>query len=185
MAPSQLLSLLVIAPTGLAILIALNTKMSFVSAWLVLEGLFVGLYYLVISSRFLSTSKRSEILKAAGVERYQHLTSEDGIGLNERDKTITLINRKNFKTYPFDDVRKWETISAKSGKMVGVGSMTALIGAAEANSLAKHQARKSSGLFVTVRDIDDPVWHINIIDEREQARWMEILNQFINEGRAS
>ena len=185
MAPSQLFSLLVMAPTGLAILVAASTKLSFVTAWIILECLFVGLFYAVNSSRFLSTNKRYEILKAAGVGKYQHLTSEDGIGLNESDKTITLINKKNFKTYRFDDVRKWETISAKSGKMVGVGSMTALIGAAEANSIAKHQARKSSGLFVTVKDLDEPVWHINITDEREQARWMEILTQFLIEGRSA
>lgn len=47
--------------------------------------------------------------------------------------------------------------------------------------LAKAKADAASGFFVTVKDIDDPRWHLQMIKERDQARWMEIFRQEINE----
>jgi hypothetical protein len=45
----------------------------------------------------------------------------------------------------------------------------------------KRDAAANTGFFVTVRDVDNPKWRIEMRDEATQARWMEILRQEINE----
>lgn len=43
---------------------------------------------------------------------------------------------------------------------------------------------RASGLFVYVKDVDHPVWRVEIFKTAEQARWMEILTQCKDEGLA-
>jgi hypothetical protein len=39
-------------------------------------------------------------------------------------------------------------------------------------------------LFVTVRDIDNPVWRISMFEADDRARWSEILRQHVDERAA-
>ena len=54
--------------------------------------------------------------------------------------------------------------------------------AIEANARAAKQASANTGLFVLVKDVENPRWRIAMKDEGTQARWMEILRQEVNEA---
>jgi hypothetical protein len=41
--------------------------------------------------------------------------------------------------------------------------------------------KRASGLFVRTRDIENPMWRIEMLGRQNQAKWMEILQQSINE----
>ena len=96
---------------------------------------------------------------------------------------VTLLLAGSWKTYSFADVRKWRTTLVRPGQagFVGgnLGSAVAAMGA-EANM--RRDAKAETGLFVEVRDIERASWRVAMKDERTQARWMEILQQEINEG---
>lgn len=55
--------------------------------------------------------------------------------------------------------------------------MHAGIAAAGHNARNARRNRKESGLFISVRDIDRPEWRIDMPNEKNQKRWMEILRQ--------
>ena len=52
------------------------------------------------------------------------------------------------------------------------------------NARMLKDSEDESGLFISVKDIDYPVWHIRIYDEYQQNRWHEILSQ-LYEGTLS
>jgi len=57
---------------------------------------------------------------------------------------------------------------------VGLAAGTAALGA---NVRAERAAAANTGLFVTVKDVENPKWRIEMRDDGIQARWMEILTQ--------
>lgn len=92
-------------------------------------------------------------------------------------KSLVLKNGSISKEYSFKDVREWETNVQTGGEIYGGGIAT--LGP---NIRAAHANKKATGLFITVRDIDNPVWRINMPDKSDQQRWMEILRQLVNES---
>jgi hypothetical protein len=42
-------------------------------------------------------------------------------------------------------------------------------------------AAANTGFFVAVRDVDNPIWRVEMTDAGREARWMEILRQEINQ----
>jgi hypothetical protein len=119
----------------------------------------------------------SEVGIAAG--DYEHGEDDTGIALK-------LLHAGQWRTYPFSDVRGWTTSLVRPGQvgMVG-GNLASSVAAMGAEARAKHDAAADTGLFVEVRDVDRPKWRIAMADGREQARWMEILRQEINERHGS
>lgn len=99
-----------------------------------------------------------------------------GIGIYPDKRTLLLMQDKKQKEYSFADIRRWEINLQTGGNVVGQG-----VAVAAANFHAARENTKASGLFVEVRDIDHPVWRINMLKKSDQQRWMEILRQFINE----
>jgi Domain of unknown function (DUF4755) len=124
----------------------------------------------------------AQMLAAAGVSGgsgSDHAEDGTGIAINRAAKTLTLLVAGFHKTYPFDAIREWETRKERAGQVVAVG--VAGIAAAGANARAARDASANTGLFVTVKDVDNPKWRIAMKDEAIQARWMEILRQELNE----
>lgn len=122
-------------------------------------------------------------LQAAGVEKgagFDHTEGSSGIAINKEDKTLTLHLDGRWKTYPYADVRNWECVKERAGEMVGVG-LHAGVAAAGVNYRAHRAAAANTGFFVTVRDVENPIWRIEMSSSGTQARWMEILRQDINE----
>lgn len=88
------------------------------------------------------------------------------------------IGRGVMKTYRFQDVREWSINDVKAGRVFAVGF--AALSAMGENARANAAAAADSGLFVTVRDIERPEWHIQM-NRTQQKKWFEILRQSINE----
>lgn len=152
-------------------------------AFVFLIFLGIGIFALLKAQSLGNRSKkREEILKEVGVAEgkgYEHFEGDSGIVVNSETGTLTLLAAGFHKTYPFADVRDWESRHEQAGRSIGVGIQAGLAAAAS-NMEARNRAAKNSGLFVSVRDIDHPQWRVDMADQKMQARWMEILRQQIN-----
>lgn len=103
-------------------------------------------------------------------------SSGSGLCLKPKEKKIVLAYAGHCKTYSFEQIRGWKTAKQDAGGVVGGG----LQGAALNLSMAG-KAMDRSGLFIEVRDVDHPVWRMEM-NEKHQARWFEVLQQVVNEG---
>ena len=154
-------------------------------------GIVVLMFYGFIF--FLKFSKNSSAV-ASGKEwtsrypsaKYSFAHGEYGIAVEEEN--IHLMDDGRVKSYPFADVRSWKTNLQTGGTttFVGGGALNA-ISVGSANNKQLKDNDKASGLFVSVRDVDKPIWRIKFSDkqdeeEKQQARWMEILNQVVNKA---
>ena len=80
------------------------------------------------------------------------------------------------KSYDFNAVREWRTSIQTQGVVYGGGLQGAMANAAEAS-----RAAQNTGLFLLVKDIEDPEWHIKIRNKKVLSKWYEILHQELNE----
>ena len=117
---------------------------------------------------------------------YKHLFQGSAIGVNSTSKMLHLMNGGLKKSYRFEDVRHWRTNIESGGEIFGTGG--GIMGGAQimgANRRNAQHNREKSGLFLTVKDIEHPIWQINFAQDKsmqiELARWMEILTQNIAE----
>ena len=131
-----------------------------------------------------SNAAHAAMLASAGVAPgtgCDHVLTDSGIAINRQAKTLSLRLGEKWKTYPFTDIRDWRVSKHTAGQVVA-GNVTGAMAALGPNIRASRDADAATGLFVTVRDIDNPQWRIAMYDVATQARWMEILQQAINEG---
>jgi Domain of unknown function (DUF4755) len=130
---------------------------------------------------------RSNVLANAGLavdSQWIHMENDSGIAINSAARTLTLAAGGNIKTYALSDIREWSSNLATAGQMnVGGAGFAGALSAGAANIAAGARADAATGFFVTVRDIQHPAWRIQMTRAPDQARWMEILEQAINEGR--
>jgi uncharacterized membrane protein YfcA len=122
--------------------------------------------------------------------KYKHIYLTSGIGIDVENKTVHLISNSVEKKYSFSDIRNWRTNVASGGGIVGGMATTGgMAGTAQnmqilaANKRAQKENISESGLFIEVKDIENPLWQIMFEHDKklnvELARWMEILNQCI------
>lgn len=111
---------------------------------------------------FYRASKREAIhaamLAAAGVPPsagFDYAEKGTGIAINTQARTLTLLDNGFWKTYGLADVREWKC--------------------------QKRQDPAENGLFLFVKDLKRPNWRIDMKEVRTQARWMELLQQQIND----
>ena len=109
--------------------------------------------------------------------KYSFSNSGTGIAISPERKIVKLKLKNNVKEYPFSDVRKWETNISSGGHIMGGG--TQVLGH---NIRTNRKNKVESGLFIKVKDIDNPEWRIAMMNKKEQNRWMEILQQTMNES---
>lgn len=129
-------------------------------------------------------SAHAAMLASAGVAPgagFEHALEDTAIAINTQARTLSLRIGVKWKTYPFTDIRDWRVSKHTAGQVVA-GNVTGAMAALGSNIRASRDADAATGLFVTVRDIDNPQWRIAMYDVATQARWMEILQQSINEG---
>lgn len=124
------------------------------------------------------------MLASAGVAPgagFDHSEGGSAVAVNRQAKTLSLRIGEKWKAYPFADVRGWEANKERAGQVVA-SNLTGAMASLGPNLRASRDAAAATGLFVTVRDIENPKWRIAMGDSSTQARWMEILRQSINEG---
>ena len=126
--------------------------------------------------------ERDAIAATQGVSR-QHFYKGTGIALDPQKRELHLISARVYRCYPLDQVRTWQRRLQSGGGVYGGGWAGV---AANVDNLARNAA--NSGLFVEVRDVDHPSWRIAFPPrtiERDLARWMEVLQQAVNEAPVS
>jgi len=114
--------------------------------------------------------------------RFHHFEAMTGVTLNESKSEIILTNRKGMvKSYPYSFIRAWEIKEETPGQVIS-GALVGSISAGAANARSGAQARRNTGLFIQVKDIDYPEWRVSMFGRNDRKRWFENLNQSINEG---
>lgn len=129
---------------------------------------------------------KSEASSQSGIpvdSRFFHWEGDTGLALNESRQTITVAVGPNVKTYKFNEIRDWSVRSETAGQVVPIGGGVAGGIAAGAASIgAGIRADANTGLFLSVKDIENPTWRISMMDKKTREVWFEILTQAINEG---
>lgn len=131
-----------------------------------------------------ANTAHAAMLASAGVAPgagFDHSEGGSAVAVNRQAKTLSLRIGEKWKAYPFADVRGWEANKERAGQVVA-SNLTGAMASLGPNLRASRDAAAATGLFVTVRDIENPKWRIAMGDSSTQARWMEILRQSINEG---
>ncbi len=114
--------------------------------------------------------------------KFKHFYKNTGIAVDTENKEVHLKDRSNYKIYKFDQIRSWETNVQTGGQVYGTG-----LAAIAANFESANANKNNTGLFVKVKDVDFPEWKINFpigSAKKDLARWMEILQQTLNESVA-
>ncbi len=108
-----------------------------------------------------------------------------GIAMDIKARKIAVASKNACKIYDFDDIRGFRSSFQSGGQVQAFGNVgvNANMQMAAANIGTGLRNYSQSGLFVRVRDVDHPEWQIQGIDAKHAARWMEIFEQYVNEGR--
>ena len=169
--------------------IGLNTVASFSSTVAGLFGyalLAWAAWLLVKALRGSGAAKADNSLKdqLSGFH-YRHFHAKTGIALDSAKQEIHLVSDGAYKVYPFSKIRSWETNIATGGMIRTSPNLTASMVAAAENVRQQRENRANTGLFLQVKDVDYPKWHIEFPPkdlQRQLERWMEILRQEVNES---
>ena len=157
---------------------------------LIVQTLFYGFFppiamvWLGIKVSHATTAKYQKLRETAGLVPglgWEHREGQTWLALNPNTRTMTVVNGSLVKTYAYAEIRAWEAVSQAAERFVGATFQGGLA-AGGANARANAAAAAQSGFFITVRDVDHPIWRIAMIAPITQAKWMEIFRQEINEG---
>lgn len=105
----------------------------------------------------------------------------NGIALSSNKSKILFAKDGVVKTYDFDQVRSWESRIDSTRIQGNASPDNAGFDLAQAKLAAVAQRHANTGMFISVKDIENPVWHIKMMKEADLAKWFEILTQEINE----
>lgn len=148
---------------------------AFVLALFALVQLVRALWALLTAS-----PEEQRAIAAAKPLPYRHFYGGSGLALDPQKREVHLYANSRYRVYPYSSVRGWERNHVEAGAVVNGGLQGAAL-----NMQQGLAARKASGFFVTVKDVDHPRWHIRFSKpqiKRELPRWMEIFEQQINES---
>lgn len=172
--------------TGLILIVASAVvgailPIPFVGTLLFVIGLVFLLVGLASGSAGPADSKQAQAFSDG--YKYSFMNSDTAIAVSPERKIVRLKSGGVVKDYPFADVRNWETHLLTGGDIVATSAtVQGGLAAVGANRRNAQMNKAGSGLFVNVRDIDHPSWRIVMLNKADQNRWVEILQQLINEG---
>ncbi|UYB60206.1 DUF4755 domain-containing protein (plasmid) [Klebsiella michiganensis] len=120
---------------------------------------------------------------------YLHKFNDCELRLDTNKKEVYLKNNEVAKTYSYEDIKEWSYNISYGGEITG-GSLEAI----RENGKTLGQNLSETGLFIRVKDVRKPEWHIRfypqndsfksqkgINDLKEQLnQWMEIFDQNLN-----
>lgn len=144
--------------------------------WTFLIGGIIFLIPRYFYNRAFKADKNFEnYVKEFGNPKYFWCKNYNGIAITGNGN-IALYKLDNMKVYQPNQIREWKSSIYEQGIISG-GGLTGL--ALVAQESAKAKAR--TGLYLSVKDIEFPTWHISIQDKTTLEKWHEILNQKIND----
>lgn len=149
----------------------------------------VILWFLIKAEKAKKRRMTDNFASQAGVQtdsRFIHWEDQSGIAVKPETKQVCLSVGKKLKTYAYKDIRGWKVNQASGGAVVPMaGGMANSVAAVAMSAGADARNNAISGLFLQVRDIDNPEWRVAMSNRAMQNRWFEILTQEINEGGIS
>ena len=149
----------------------------------------IALAVWMFSSRAKSARSDADTLKAAACEavgvpfdsNFAHSERNTAIVLNSQTRQIAVSAGGESKIYGYDDLREWDVRKvSRAGGAVGYG-VSGTIAAGSQNIAASMQADRETGLFLTMKDVEHPLWRVSMFDASDRARWAEILRQELDE----
>ncbi|OZI37989.1 hypothetical protein CAL29_06425 [Bordetella genomosp. 10] len=107
-------------------------------------------------------------IASCGGAKFADFADLTGIAITNNGK-IVLCNLANVRAYPLEDVRsyKWATFEP------GIGGRKHIATLAQ----EMRQQDDGTGLFLSVKDIENPSWQIRFKKKPQIDKWFEILNQ--------
>lgn len=120
---------------------------------------------------------------------YLHKFNECEIRLDTNKKEVFLKNKEGAKTYSFDDIKEWSYNITYGGEVAGAG-----LSSIRENGKTLGQNISETGLFIRVKDVRKPEWHIRFYPRNsafnshnglndlkvQLNQWMEIFDQNLN-----
>lgn len=113
---------------------------------------------------------------------YAYFLDGTGYSINVEEDKILLRNGKDEKTYPRSAIRE---INSEEGrydinKIYGRVPLISRINCAVQNRKNKKYVFDTSGIFISVADVDHPRWQIKVSDVNYGSRCFEVLSQFLD-----
>ena len=138
----------------------------------------------------------SDWLKTVSNCPYSYAYDETGIAVDTANQSVILIQhivirdikKPITKTYPFNQIREWSYEVPSPQIIIPIGKLSggASIPIIAHNRRFRKEAEANTGFKVRVKDIDYPEWFIKFESSKtvstDLTRWMEIFNQYVNEG---
>ena len=135
--------------------------------------------------------------------KYKYAWDGNGIAVSPESRSLFLTTQIKDsvvrKSYNFSDVREWgynivttasktqENIDGTRGILGAISSCSHAVGRNVTESIAFEHAQKQTGLWIKVADVEYPIWFVPFEFGKDMKvqilRWMEILQQCVNEDR--
>ncbi|HCM1976820.1 TPA: DUF4755 domain-containing protein [Salmonella enterica subsp. houtenae serovar 47:z36:-] len=120
---------------------------------------------------------------------YIHKFNDCEIRLDKNKQEVFLKNSAGAKTYSFDDIKEWHYNITYGGEVAGAG-----LSSIRENGKTLGQNLAETGLFIRVKDVRKPEWHIRFYPRNDAFnsrngvndlkmqlnQWMEIFDQNLN-----
>ncbi|ECM3012721.1 DUF4755 domain-containing protein [Salmonella enterica subsp. enterica serovar Virchow] len=120
---------------------------------------------------------------------YIHKFNDCEIRLDKNKQEVFLKNSAGAKTYSFNDIKEWRYNITYGGEVAGAG-----LSSIRENGKTLGQNIADTGLFIRVKDVRKPEWHIRFYPrndafnssnglndlKRQLNQWMEIFDQNLN-----
>lgn len=120
---------------------------------------------------------------------YFHKFNESEIRLDTNKQEVFLKNDEGAKTYSFEEIKEWSYNITYGGEVAGTG-----LSSIRENGKTLSQNIAETGLFIRVKDVSKPEWHIRFYPRNDAFnssnglndlktqlnQWMEIFDQNLN-----
>ncbi len=120
---------------------------------------------------------------------YIHKFNDCEIRLDKNKQEVFLKNSAGAKTYSFNDIKEWRYNITYGGEVAGAG-----LSSIRENGKTLGQNIADTGLFIRVKDVRKPEWHIRFYPRNDAFnssnglndlktqlnQWMEIFDQNLN-----
>lgn len=120
---------------------------------------------------------------------YFHKFNESEIRLDTNKQEVFLKNDEGAKTYSFEEIKEWSYNITYGGEVAGTG-----LSSIRENGKTLSQNIAETGLFIRVKDVSKPEWHIRFYPRNDAFnssnglndlktqlnQWMVIFDQNLN-----
>jgi hypothetical protein len=139
--------------------------------------------YHYLARRFLNPDKGRRDFESlrdkSAAGGHSFFMNSSGVAVDKEGKSIVLSEDGVSRVYTPEQVRSWESRLDRSA-LVGGGGGNMIDRSVHAGQILRvaANAKENTGLFISVADIDHPIWHVRFRKQNEIDRWNEILQQF-------